>query len=80
LQDDRTKPVADKPAGSELTLLLVPANRRGQIAGIVSDGTHFPLAEFLGRRQIDVDEGLRAIRYLVELDTQMTFAALGSTR
>ena len=73
LQDDRTKVVANQAADGELALLLVARDWAVQIGGVIGDRADLPLAEFLRRGQVDVQEvriaaaarTVRARRYLL---------------
>src|SRR5436190_17980094 len=56
LQDQRAEIIAEQVAHRELALLCVVWNRRAHISGIVTDPSYLPFAEFLARRQINVDE------------------------
>src|SRR5262245_3104619 len=64
LQVDRPEIVADQSADSPLALLPIDVDRVAHVPGCESHGAKLPLAEFLGRREVEVDE----VRVAVEPD------------
>ena len=49
--------MAEQPAGRRVALFLIARDRMREVCGGVRHGAELPFSEFLGRRQVDIDEG-----------------------